>query len=209
MTTSWKIAAVMAAVVALAGGAVLAWHIITISTVGPSSFSTAGVVGASDLALRDPTCTSGKMANVWTAVTEASPGTRAEGVECACNDGATSLIYALTSTNTESTLSGALVARVTSAGPGTGTTCTFPTLNLDGTKAATAQEEIYFGPLAGLMAGDPAEGQQAGDRVLTAKGTGGACEKLCFSVVLPTTAGAETAALTNSTDVLFHHQQAP
>lgn len=204
------LAAAALAAALIGGVALAAWIVITVSTLGPSTFNTASVVGASDLALRDETCTTGKNSDIWPAMLDATPGTRVEGVSCACNDGSEDLVYAITSTNTSAPLAAALVTRVTSAGPGTSTTCEFPTLNLDGTPATVTQEEVYYGPLADLAAGDPAEGVQAGDRTLTAKLTPGACEKLCVSVVLPDTAGPEIASLANDTDVLFtHHGLAP
>ena len=204
----WKVLAVAGGLAGLAGGVALgAWIVLSITTVGPSTFNTGTAIGASDLRCANEACTSGKNSNIWPAMLNATPGTRAEGVECLCNDGTTPLVYAIRSANTNPTLAAGLVARVTSTGAvnGTGAECQFPTLNLDGTRAVVSQAEVYFGPLTGLAAGDPEVGVQAGDRTLTAKLTAAACEKLCFSVVLPESAGAELAALANNTDVLFHH----
>ena len=204
----WKVLAAVGGLAGVIGGVALAaWIVLTVSTVGPSTFNTGTAIGASDLRCADATCTSGKTANIWPAMLNATPGTRAEGVQCLCNDGATSLVYAIRSANTNPTLAAGLVARVTSTGAvnGTGAVCQFPTLNLDGTRAAVSQAEVYFGPLSGLQAGDPAVGVQAGDRTLTAKFTASTCEKLCFSVVLPGSAGAELASLANNTDILVHH----
>jgi len=206
----WKLAAIAGGGAALVGAVALAvWIIITITTVGPSTFNTGVATGASSLALRDNTCVTAKTRDIWPVMTGAQPGALVSGEVCACNDaGGSPLIFAITSTNTNAVLSAGLVARVTVTGIVAGSSppaCQSPSLNTDGSRVASVtQDELYFGPLAGLKAGDPLAGRQTGDQALDG---GGFCERVCVTVALPLAAGAELSSLNNDTDVLFHHQQ--
>lgn len=79
--------------------------------------------------------------------------------------------------------------------------CTEAGFNTDGT--------VIYGPgsvgtPAGLaVVGDPAQGQQAGDRVLAA----GASETLCVRVLLPSTAGNSLQASTTTVGFTFDSEQ--
>lgn len=101
------------------------------------------------------------------------PGDRHSGVLTVANLGADTLRYALVSTSTDADSRGlrdVLLTDVRSAGSGCDA--------FDG-------QLLYHGPLSGAGFGDPAAGQQAGDRLL------GAAERelICVRVALPEAAG--------------------
>ena len=106
------------------------------------------------------------------------------------NDGSLELRYALKSTTTENSLAPQLA--LTIRGPAaSGVGCDDPGFATYGTG------EIYTGAGGGPLGnttginiiGDPAQGAQAGDRILT----GGASEFLCFKVDLPLLSTDNTA----------------
>lgn len=111
------------------------------------------------------------------------PGDSVNGSLVVANAGTGDLRYAMTTTTTSSDGKG-LASQLTLAIKTLGTSCA----TFDGTS-------LYSGALTGAFIGDPATGQQTGDRTLAT----GASETLCFRVTLPlatdnTYQGASTSA---------------
>jgi len=202
----------------VAGVALAAWVVITMTSVGPSTFGTSqvqnGVVGAyvprlaTDCGGGTAPALTPLTANIWTARPAASPGDVSTGKFCLINDSPTPVVgitYALTSTNTSAILSAGLVARVVSCGYGETTVCSqTDSLNADGSAKTLSGDDvsIYMGPLSTLLTGNPAQGAQAGDRALgktNSPCTTTACarELMQITVVLPTAADSSLAGLTN------------
>jgi hypothetical protein len=125
-----------------------------------------------------------------------TPGDQVTAPLTVSNDGAIQLRYATTSTTTENTLAAQLVMTI-KAGV---TTCTNAGFGGSGTT-------IYQGPLGSTagtnVIGNPAQGAQAGDRVLNA----GASEVLCFNVTLPADTGDGFAGLSTTATYTFHAEQ--
>ncbi|MGQ9572792.1 MAG: TasA family protein [Dehalococcoidia bacterium] len=113
------------------------------------------------------------------------------------NAGTLQLRYAVTSTTTEDVLAGQLDLTIKTGV----TTCTNEGFDVDGT--------IIYGPgdlgsVAGTnVIGDPAQGEQAGDRTLNAS----ANETLCFNVHLPSSTGNAYQGLTTTATFNFQAEQ--
>ena len=139
---------------------------------------------------------------VWTAVTAGVPGDRATGALTVSNGGSADLRYAVSGSNTSATLSGSMSLRIALQNGGS---CDFPYHNTDGTTASlTDDTQLYVGLLdASALIGSNAQGDQAGDRNLSA----GADEVLCFAVVLPLSAGNASQGLSNATTFTFDAEQ--
>ncbi|TMB95866.1 MAG: hypothetical protein E6J42_10030 [Chloroflexi bacterium] len=139
---------------------------------------------------------------IWTAVTAGAPGDRATGPLTVNNAGSLQLRYAVTGSNTSSTLAGAMNLRIALRG---GASCDFPYHNTDGTNTTlTDDTQLYSGLLStAALIGNNAQGNQSGDRTLN----GGASENLCFGVVLPLSAGNTLQGLSNTTTFTFDAEQ--
>jgi Camelysin metallo-endopeptidase len=110
-----------------------------------------------------------------TAITYSNmaPGDQVTAPIAMNNTGSLDLRYAMTSTSTNTdgkNLANQLVLQIKSGV----TTCTNAGFGASGT-------QVYSGTLASAAFGNPAQGQQAGDRALTA----GTNETLCFNASLP------------------------
>lgn len=113
------------------------------------------------------------------------------------NDGTLDLRYAVTSTTTENVLASQLVLTIKSGV----TTCTNSDFGTDGTT-------IYGPDVLGNttpvdVIGDPSQGNQAGDRTLSAGDT----EDLCFNVSLPLSTGNSFQGLTSTATFTFDGEQ--
>lgn len=119
-----------------------------------------------------------------------APGDNAESAITVSNAGSLELRYAIqrSADDTDSkALRDSLRLRV---GAQAGGACDFPYYNTDGSTTALSDDtQLYeglgFPGTATNTVGDAAQGSQAGDRVLAASTN----EALCFSVVLPSSAG--------------------
>lgn len=148
-------------------------------------------------------------ANLPFAVSNMAPGDTEGAYEVTvANTGSLEYRYAITSTSTEDTLAAQLDLWVWEESAedditllGTAGTCDAT----PGTGIAT----YLYGPAAlgstatTKLVGDPAQGSQAGERVLAAA----ASEVLCFSVELPGTTGNAFEGLTTATDFGFEAEQ--
>jgi hypothetical protein len=196
----WKhrLLSAFAALLALTGGVALAaWLVFTTYHVNPSTFNTGAAQTNTVQAFSTTDCTTLATANIWPSTTAAGPGTVVTGALCLENDSnpLNPATFTLTGTNTNATLAAGLTARVTTTGTfvagGTGTSCTFPTLNADGTSAATPDTQLYVGPLSTL----------AVSVAQSLNTTTARRQRLCFSVVLPTNASTTLAGLSNNFDL--------
>ncbi len=144
---------------------------------------------------------------IWTAVTTGAPGDRATGSLTVTNAGTLSLRYAVSGSVTNATLAAGMNVRIGEEGVTAG--CEFPYHNTDGTLVTLSDDTpLFAGTLdTALLIGNSAQGQDAtpggGDRTLTA----GANEVLCFSVVLPLSAGNSLQTLSNTTTFTFDSEQ--
>jgi hypothetical protein len=113
------------------------------------------------------------------------------------NGGSLELRYAVTSTTTEDTLAAQLDLTIKTGV----TTCTNAEFDTDGT--------VIYGPadlgsVAGTdVIGDPAQGDDSGDRTLSASGN----ETLCFNVQLPSSTGNTFQGLTTTATFDFQAEQ--
>ena len=139
---------------------------------------------------------------IWTAMTAAMPGDRATGSLTATNAGSGQLRYALSGSNTNATVAGAMNLRIALRG---GASCDFPYHNTDGTNTTlTDDTQLYSGLLStAALIGSNAQGAQAGDRTLAAA----ASEPLCFAVVAPLSTGNASQGLTNTATFTFDSEQ--
>ncbi|MDO8615543.1 MAG: TasA family protein [Dehalococcoidia bacterium] len=181
---------VMAALALIAVGVSTA--IFTSSaTVGSNTFNTGTlVIGTS------PTSA------IWTAVTAGAPGDRVTGSLTVSNTGTLALRYAVTAGNTNATLAAAMNLRI---GLQAGGSCDFPYFNTDGTTTTLTDDTQLFSGTMNTTAiiGNNAQGAQAGDRTLAASGS----EALCFSAVLPLSAGNTLQGLSNTVTFTFDAEQ--
>ncbi len=164
-------------------------------------FTDTDSVGTNSFATGSISLTTTPTATIWSAVTDALPGDKGTGVLTVTNAGSLSLRYAVTATNTDATLAGAMNLRI---GLQVGGSCDFPYHNDDGTITTfTDDTAVYAGLLSNAAPiGDTTAGNQAGDRTL-ASGS----EVLCFAVVLPDTATNTVNGLSNVTEFTFESEQ--
>ena len=126
-----------------------------------------------------------------------APGDEAVGAVTVTNDGSLEMRYSITSTTTENTLAAQLDMTIKTGV----TTCTTGGFDTDGF--------VQYGPadlgsVAGVdVVGDPAQGAQAGDRVLQASNN----EALCIRVSLPFSTGNSFQGLTTSATLNFNAEQ--
>ncbi len=164
-------------------------------------FTDTDSVGTNSFATGSISLTTTPTATIWSAVTDALPGDKGTGVLTVTNAGSLSLRYAVTATNTDATLAGAMNLRI---GLQVGGSCDFPYHLDDGSDIAfTNDTPVYTGLLSTTaLIGLPAAGPDAGDRTL-ASGS----ETLCFAVVLPDTATNTVNGLSNETTFTFDSEQ--
>ena len=126
-----------------------------------------------------------------------APGDQVTNPITVSNAGTLQLRYAVTSTTTENVLAGQLDLTIKTGV----TTCTNAGFDTDGT--------VIYGPadlgsVAGTnVIGNPAQGNQAGDRTLNAS----ANEVLCFNVELPSSTGNTYQGLTTTATFNFQAEQ--
>jgi predicted ribosomally synthesized peptide with SipW-like signal peptide len=110
------------------------------------------------------------------------------------NDGTGEMRYAVTSTSTNTDAKGLAAQLVLNVSLQTGATC-----------ATVDPTPIYDGPMSAATAliGDPAEGQQTGDRILAA----GASETLCFTITFPRSSGNTFMLAATDTTFTFDAEQ--
>ena len=119
-----------------------------------------------------------------------APGDMVTNSIVVTNAGTLALRYAVSSTTTENVLAAALDLTIRTVDV---TTPGVPCDNFDGTLLYGAAD---LGSTAGInVAGNPAQGSQAGDRTLSAA----ANETLCFNVTLPSSATGPTGTTTTAT----------
>ncbi len=113
------------------------------------------------------------------------------------NAGTASLRYAVRSTTTEDTLAGQLSLTVKSGV----TTCTTDGFGASGTVVRAAG---VLGSVSGIgLLGDPAQGSQAGDRILAASTS----ETLCFQATLPLSTGNAFESTSTTATFAFSAEQ--
>jgi hypothetical protein len=126
-----------------------------------------------------------------------APGDQVTNPITVTNGGTLQLRYAVTSTTTENVLAGQLDLTIKTGV----TTCTNAGFGADGT--------VIYGPgdlgsTAGTnVIGNPAQGNQAGDRTLNAS----ANETLCFNVQLPSSTGGTYQGLNTTATLAFQAEQ--
>ena len=164
-------------------------------------FTDTDSVGTNSFATGSITLTTTPTATIWSPVTDALPGDKGTGALTVTNAGSLSLRYAVTATNTDATLAGAMNLRV---GLQVGGSCDFPYHLDNGTDIAfTDDTAVYSGLLSNAAPiGDITAGNQGTDRTL-ASGS----EILCFAVVLPDTATNTVNGLSNVTEFTFQSEQ--
>ena len=165
-------------------------------------FTDTDSVGTNSFATGSISLTTTPTATIWSAVTTGLPGDKATGSLTVTNAGSLSLRYAVTGSNTDTTLAGAMNLRIALKAGGS---CDFPYHLDNGTNTTlTDDTQLYSGLLstAALM-GDTTAGNDTGDRMLAAS----ANEVLCFAVVLPDTATNTVNGLTNVTTFTFESEQ--
>lgn len=126
--------------------------------------------------------------------TDMFPGDSVTAELTVSNGGSGELRYAMTSSVTDTTLSGGLSLDVKSGL----STCSSAAMD-DGALGTV----VFDGTLSAAAFGDPTQGAQAGDRTLAA----GASEKLCFKVLLPLDASNTLQGLTTSATPTFASEQ--
>jgi spore coat-associated protein N len=196
MATNTYLKATLLAALAMAAVAVVAVSVSTAiftssATVGSNTFDTGTlVIGTS------PTSA------IWTAVTAGAPGDRVTGSLTVSNTGTLPLRYAVSAGNTNSTLAAAMNLRI---GLQAGGSCDFPYFNTSGTTTTLTDDTQLFSGAMNTTAviGNNAQGAQAGDRTLAASGS----EVLCFSAVLPLSAGNTLQGLSNTVTFTFDAEQ--
>jgi len=119
------------------------------------------------------------------------PGDTVAGSLVVSNTGTAQLRYAMTSASTNADGLG-LMNQISLTVKTLGTSCAV----FDGTS-------LYTGALSAAFFGNPAQGQQAGDRVLNA----GASETLCFQANLPAATGNGFQGATTTTTFTFSAEQ--
>lgn len=166
-------------------------------------------VGGNEFATGSVSLTTDKATAIWVAVSAAAPGTIATGPLTVTNNGTLELRYAVSGSNTDTTLAAGINLRIGLEGPDAGTDCEFPYHNSDGTTTTLADDtQLFAGTLdTAALIGSSAQGQDptpgGGDRVLA----DGASEVLCFSVVLPDSAANTLQSRTNTTTFTFDSEQ--
>ncbi len=165
-------------------------------------FTDSDTVGTNSFATGTLSLTTSPTSTVWTAVTDGAPGDKATGALTVSNAGSLTLRYAVSGSNTDSTLSAAMNVRI---GLQAGGSCDFPYHNNDGTTTTlTDDTQLFAGALStAALIGSSAQGADTGDRTLA----GSASEVLCFAVVLPDTATSTVAGLSNTTTFTFDSEQ--
>lgn len=138
---------------------------------------------------------------IWTAVTAGAPGDRVTG-SLTVTGGSMPLRYSITGSNTNATLAAAMNLRI---GLQAGGSCDFPYFNTDGTTTTVTDDtQLFSGALnTAALVGSSTQGSQAGDRTLAASGS----EVLCFSAVLPLSAGNTLQTLSNTVTFTFDAEQ--
>ena len=119
------------------------------------------------------------------------PGDTLNGTLVVSNTGTGALRYAMTGASTNADTKG-LMNQLTLTVKTLGTSCAL----FDGVS-------VYTGTLASPAFGDPAQGAQAGDRILAAAGS----ETLCFRVMLPLATGNAFQNATTTTTFTFQAEQ--
>lgn len=172
------------------------------AVVSQAIFTDSDSVGSNTFNTGTVSLTASPTSAIWTAVTAGAPGDRATGSLTVNNAGSLELRYAVTGSNTDSTLAAAMNLRIGLRGGGS---CDFPYHNSDGTTTTlTDDTQLFAGALnTAALIGSNAQGSQAGDRTLAAS----ASEVLCFAVVLPTSAGNSLQGLSNTTTFTFDSEQ--
>lgn len=165
-------------------------------------FTDSDDVDTNDFSTGSLSLTTSPTSAIWSAVTDATPGSKATGALTVTNAGSLDLRYAVSGANTDATLAGAMNLRI---GLQTGGSCDFPYHNDDGTTTTlTDDTQLFAGTLnTAALIGDSTQGADAGDRALAASGS----EVLCFAVVLPDTADNSVQGLSNSTTFTFDSEQ--
>lgn len=165
-------------------------------------FTDSDAVGTNSFATGTLSLTTSPTSTVWTAVTDGAPGDKATGSLTVSNAGSLTLRYAVSGSNTDSTLSAAMNVRI---GLQAGGSCDFPYHNNDGTTTTLSDDtQLFAGALStAALIGSSAQGADTGDRTLA----GSASEVLCFAVVLPDTATSTVAGLSNTTTFTFDSEQ--
>jgi spore coat-associated protein N len=186
----------MVVLLVLAAGAVLA--------VGVSSaiFTSTATVGSNTFNTGTVSISTSPTSAIWSAVTVGAPGDRVTGSLTVTNGGSLPLRYAVTGSVTNSTLAAGMNLRI---GLQAGGSCDFPYYNTDGTTTTLTDDTQLFGGALNTTAiiGNTNQGQQSGDRTLAAS----ASEVLCFSAVLPLSAGNSLQGLSNTTTFTFNAEQ--
>lgn len=165
-------------------------------------FTDTDAVGTNSFSTGTLSLTTSPTSTVWTAVTAATPGDKATGTLTVTNAGTLSLRYAVSGSNTDTTLAAAMNIRIGLKG---GAGCDFPYHNNDGTTTTLTDDTQLFAGLlnVALLMGSSAQGNDSGDRTLAASAT----EDLCFAVVLPDDAGNSVQGLSNTTTFTFDSEQ--
>lgn len=126
-----------------------------------------------------------------------APGDQVTNPITVTNGGTLQLRYAVTSTTTENVLAGQLDLTIKTGV----TTCTNAGFGADGTVIYSPGD---LGSTAGTnVIGNPAQGNQAGDRTLNAS----ANEVLCFNVQLPSSTGGTYQGLNTTATLAFQAEQ--
>lgn len=125
-----------------------------------------------------------------------APGDQVTAELDVANSGTLEFRYSATSTTTEDVLASELELSIKTGV----TTCDDANWTTDGTDLYSG----VLGTMAGVvLVGDPAQGTQAGDRVLAA----GASEVLCVNVTLPLSAGSAAEGQTTTATFTFDAEQ--
>jgi len=129
-----------------------------------------------------------------------APGDQVTNPITVTNGGTLQLRYAVTSTTTEDTLAAQLDLTIKTGV----TTCTNAGFDTDGTVIYGPSGPDDLGSVAGInVIGDPAQGDDTGDRTLNA----GTNEVLCFNVELPSSTGAGYQGLNTTATLAFQAEQ--
>lgn len=129
-----------------------------------------------------------------------APGDQVTNPITVTNGGTLQLRYAVTSTTTEDTLAAQLDLTIKTGV----TTCTNAGFDIDGTRIYGLLGPDDLGSVAGTnVIGDPAQGDDTGDRTLNA----GANETLCFNVELPSSTDGSYQGLNTTATLAFQAEQ--
>jgi len=128
------------------------------------------------------------------------PGDEVTNPITVSNGGSLQLRYAVTSTTTENLLAAQLDLTIKTGV----TTCTNAGFDVDGTRIYGLLGPDILGSDTGTnVIGDPAQGDDTGDRILNA----GASETLCFNVELPSSTDGSYDGLSTTATLAFEAEQ--